>query len=110
MRILFLAVSVLLLASCTGPGTTPTTLSDGTTVHMVRCDNNWHDCYRSARQVCGTDDFTELDRLADETVSSAGRLEPRHSVEGGIENQVYSESPRKEVFQQVLTFRCNQPE
>ena len=109
MRILILIFSLFLLAACAEPKTTPTTLSDGTTVHMVRCDNDWHDCYRSAHQVCGTDDFTEMDRLADETMSSAGRLERRHSIEGGIENHVYSETPRKEVIQQVLTFRCNQP-
>ena len=56
------------------------------------------------------DRFEELDRVADGSVTSAGYLARMHSVEGGIENHVYSERPRDEVFSRVLTIRCKSPE
>ena len=111
MRLLALLSLVALLAACAN-STTPTgsTMSDGTTAYTVACEDGWDGCYTAARRICGDADFEELDRVADGPVTSAGHLARLHSIEGGIENHVYSEQPRKEVFSRVLTIRCKLPE
>jgi hypothetical protein len=99
------------LSACANtPAPEGSTMSDGTTAFTVACEDGWDDCYTAARKICGDADFEELDRVADGSVTSAGYLARMHSVEGGIENHVYSERPRDEVFSRVLTIRCKSPE
>ena len=109
MRILVCLLALLLVASCVSTQSSSTPLSDGTTAHVVRCEKGWTDCYASAGRICGAGGYTELDRVADGAMSTAGRLERRHSIDGGIDNHVYTESARDEVFQRVLAFRCDAP-
>ena len=107
MRTITAFLCVIALTACTAPKSKTTGLADGSTAHTVSCESEWDECYRIAAKICGGGEFTELDRATDGSVSSAGHLARRHSVEGGIENHVYSENPREHVFNRVLTFRCN---
>jgi hypothetical protein len=109
MRTITAALLVVALAACSTPKSKTTGLTDGSIAHTVSCQSGWDECYLVATKLCGSSRFTELDRVTDGSVSSAGHLARRHTVEGGIENHVYSENPREEVFQHVLTFRCEAP-
>ncbi len=109
MKTVCLMLVMLAAAACGTTESTSMSMSDGSVAHVVRCKDDWTDCYRAAQQVCGEGGFTEIDRVADGTMSPAGRLERRHGIKGGVDNQVYSESPREEVFGRVVTFRCNSP-
>ena len=109
MRILY-ACCILGIASCvTDSGRSTSSLSDGTIVHTIRCDNSWDGCYLAANKVCGDDGFDEVARHVDTTLESAGRLERMHTVEGGIEQHRYSENARKESYNRVITIRCRPP-
>ena len=107
MRTIAAILCVIALTACETPESKSTGLADGSTAHSVNCVSGWDECYMIATKICGNASFTELDRAADGSVSSAGHLARRHTVDGGIDNHVYSENPREEVFQRVLTFRCN---
>lgn len=111
MRILSLLIFVACLAACANPSTPEgSTMSDGTTAYTVACEDGWDGCYTAARKICGDADFEELDRMAEGSATSAGHLARMHSGEGGIDNHVYSEQTRNEVFSRVLTIRCKSPE
>ena len=107
MKSLFLLVciSASVAACASSPAPEGSALTDGTTAYTLACEPGWSQCYAQARKICGGD-FDELDRATDTSVSAAGRLDRMHSVEGGIENHVYSENPREEVYSRVLTIRC----
>lgn len=110
MKSMIVVFCAIALVGCETPKSKSTDLADGSTAHTVSCASGWDECYLLATKICGSSEFTELDRMADGSVSSAGHLARRHTVEGGIENHVYSENPREEVFNRVLTFRCNSPQ
>lgn len=84
-------------------------MSDGTPVHTIRCEANWDGCYLAADQICGNRGFEEVDRNVDSALSSAGRLERMHTIEGGIERHRYSENAQEESYNRVITIRCSQP-
>jgi hypothetical protein len=107
---LFLVIGILALAGCANDARHATTpLSDGTLVHSIRCENGWGDCYVAAGRICGKQGFEEMARDIDSALSSAGRLERMHTVEGGIDRHRYSENPREEAYSRVVTIRCNPP-
>jgi hypothetical protein len=110
MKIIIVVLCAIALVGCSAPKSKSTALTDGSTAYTVSCASGWGECYRLATKICGSTEFTELDRMADGSVSSAGHLARRHSVEGGIDDHVYSENPRKEIFDRVLTFGCNSPD
>ena len=95
------------LAACvTESGHSSSSLSDGTIVHTIRCDDSWDACYLAAARICGDDGFHEVERSLDAALSSAGRLERMHTVEGSIDQHRYSENAREEASNRVLTIRC----
>ena len=106
-----LILIMIVLSGCASEKTLPggTSLSDGTTAYTVKCEDGWVQCHTLASRICGEGGYDEIDRVVDGSVSSAGRLERMHSIEGGIENHTYSESPRAEVFGRVMTVRCKTP-
>ena len=81
-------------------------MSDGSTVHTIRCEDSWDGCYLTASKICGELGFEEVARTSDGAVSSAGRLERMHTIEGGIEDHRYSENARVEAYNRVITIRC----
>ena len=83
-------------------------LSDGSSVHTLHCRDGWTRCYQSARDICGSRGFEEVERVVDGKVTSAGRLARLHSIDGSIEDHAYSEDPRNEVFDRTVTIRCKQ--
>ena len=96
----------LFVAGCASSPPEGTALSDGSISYTVTCEEDWSACYGAAKKVCGGNDFEELDRLADATVMSGGQLSHRSIQDGGRENQVYTDVPREEAFNRILTFRC----
>lgn len=107
MKFLLITGIVLLGGCATASSQSSGTLSDGSIVHTLTCEDNWDGCYLAAAKICGAQGFEELDRSADGKLTSAGELARMHSTDGSIEDFKYSESPRKEVFNRVLTFRCD---
>jgi hypothetical protein len=95
-----------LTACATDSGHSASTLSDGSVVHTVRCEESWDGCYLTASKICGELGFEEVARTSDGAVSSAGRLERMHTIEGGIEDHRYSENARVEAYNRVITIRC----
>lgn len=83
-------------------------LSDGTVVHTLRCEESWDGCYLAAARICGDRGFEEVSRSVDTALSSAGRLERMHTVEGSIEDHRYSENAQAEAYNRVITIRCGQ--
>ena len=83
-------------------------LSDGSTVHTLHCRDGWAGCYQSARDVCGAGGYEEVGRIVDGKVTSAGHLARLHSIEGGMDDHVYAEDARSEVFDRTVTIRCKQ--
>ena len=81
-------------------------MSDGTIVHTVRCENSWDGCYLAASRICGDQGYEEVARTLDGALSSAGRLERMHTIEGGIDQHRYSENAREETYNRVITIRC----
>jgi len=95
------------LAACVSEsGHSISSMTDGTVVHTLRCDSNWDGCYLAAARICGDGGFREIERSLDSSLSSAGRLERMHTVEGGIEHQRYSENARDSANHRVLTIAC----
>lgn len=97
----------LLCAACAAtavPG--GSTLSDGSRVFTLKCDDSWAACYSAAREACGPGGFEEIDRVVDGSLSNAGRMQTRVFIEGGRENEVYDESVRTEVSGRAITIRC----
>ncbi len=101
-----LVVPTMLFGCAIADRHTETGLSDGSTVHTLHCRNGWAGCYQSAQDVCGSAGFDEVNRVLDGKVTSAGHLARMHSIEGGIEDHVYSEEPRNDVFDRTITIRC----
>ena len=99
-------ICCLLLLGCASNSPEGTALSDGSTSYTVTCDNDWSACYGAAKKICGGRSFEELDRVGDATLMSAGRLTNRSLQDSGREGQAYTEDPREESFQRVLTIRC----
>ena len=107
MRMIAVIFFVIALTACASPKPETSGRADDVSTHVVRCEQGWIECYIVAAKVCGSGSFTEVDRLVDGSVSPAGHLERRHTGDGGLDNQVYSENPRADVFNRVLTFRCD---
>jgi hypothetical protein len=102
-----LVVCLLGLTACVkDTGHSTSSMSDGSIVHTVRCDDGWDGCYLTASRICGERGFEEVERSIDTSLSSAGRLERMHTVEGGIDQHRYSENPRTESHNRVITIRC----
>jgi hypothetical protein len=109
MRILSI-VSLLALSACAAsPDHATSSMSDGSIVHAIRCENSWDSCYLAAARICGNDGFEEVERSADSGLSSVGRLERMHSIDGGIERHRYSENAQEESYNRVITIRCKRP-
>ena len=106
----FLAtLSLLMLAACAKDAShTVSSLSDGSTVHTVRCEENWDACYLAAARICGDQGFEEVARNIDSALSSAGRLERMHTVEGSIDEHRYSENTETLGYNRVISFRCGE--
>jgi hypothetical protein len=109
MRSLSCACLLLLGACATDSGHSTSSMSDGSAVHTVRCEDSWDGCYRKANRICGDGGFDEVDRSAASTLDSAGRLERMHTVEGAIEEHRYSENARETVFARLIAISCKQP-
>lgn len=104
---LILGLCLLLLAACVkDAGHSVSSLSDGSVVHTVRCEDNWDGCYLAAARLCDNRGFQEVDRTTDSALSTAGRLERMHTVEGSIDEHRYSENARAEAYNRVITIRC----
>mgnify|MGYP001546115988 FL=1 len=102
-----LVFCLLSLTACVkDAGHSASSMSDGSTVHTVRCEEGWDACYLTASQICGERGFEEVERSIDTSLSSAGRLERMHTVEGGIDQHRYSENPQAESYNRVITIRC----
>ena len=95
-----------LTACATDSGHSASTLSDGSVVHTVRCEESWDGCYLTASKICGELGFEEVARTSDGAVSSVGRLERMHTIDEGIEDHRYSENARVEAYNRVITIRC----
>lgn len=101
---------MLLCAACASTGSPEgSSLSDGSRVFTLQCDDNWAQCYSAAQKACGSGGFEEIDRVADSSLSNAGRMQSRVFIEGGRENEVYDESVRAEVSRRAITIRCKLP-
>ena len=97
----------LTMAACAAePEYSETTMSDGSLTYTFRCDNFWDECYRAAAKVCGARGFDEVARSADGTLSSGGRLERMPPINGGMEDQRYSETTRETLANRIITVRC----
>ena len=107
MRTIVVILCVIALTACASPNSGASDDAADSTTHVVRCEQGWNQCYIVAAKVCGSGSFTEVDRLVDGSVSPAGHLESRHTGDSGLDSQVYSENPRADVFNRVLTFRCD---
>jgi hypothetical protein len=110
MRTTSLACLLLMVACATDSGQSTALLSDGTTVHTVRCEDSWDGCYRTANRICGDRGFEEVDRSVASSLDTAGRLDRMHTVEGSIEDHRYSEKTRETVFERLIAFRCKRPQ
>ena len=105
---LILAVCLLALAACVkDTGHAASSLSDGSVVHTLRCEESWDGCYLAAARLCGDRGFQELGRTVDSALVTAGRLERMHTVEGSIDEHRYSENARAESYNRVITIRCD---
>jgi hypothetical protein len=106
MRVL-LCIGALTLGSCVATEDHATlSMSDGSVVHTIRCEDSWDACYLAAGRICGEAGFEEVARDMESALSSAGRLERMHTVEGGIDQQRYSENTREQAYSRAITVRC----
>jgi hypothetical protein len=106
MRQLLVIILFSLAACASDSRHAASSMSDGTLIHTIRCENDWDACYLAAGRICGDRGFEEVARSADTSLSSAGRLERMHTTEGGIDRHRYSETPREEGYNRVITIRC----
>jgi hypothetical protein len=103
----WLVPCLFVLAACAkDAGHTVSSMSDGSTVHTVRCEESWDGCYLTAARICGDQGFEEVARSIDSALSSAGRLERMHTVEGSIDKHRYSENTEAQGYNRVISFRC----
>ncbi len=103
-----LVLSILLGGCATADRHSVAGLSDGSTAHTLHCRDGWAGCYQSAQDICGPGGFEEVDRVVEGKVTSAGHLARLHSIEGGMDDQVYAEDARSEVFDRTITIHCKQ--
>ena len=106
MRMMLIFCLAGLTACVTDSSHSASSMTDGSVVHTVHCEDSWNGCYLTASRICGERGFEEVTRSVDGTLSSAGRLERMHSIEGDIEDHRYSENARVENYNRVITIRC----
>jgi hypothetical protein len=103
-----LLLGLLGLGACaTSADHSDSVMSDGSTVHTIRCENSWDGCYLAASRICRDGGFVEIERSSTGALDAAGRLERMHAIEGGIEDHRYSENAQETVFDRVIMIRCN---
>jgi len=107
MRLTIPIAAALICGACTShPPTEGSTMNDGSTMFTLHCDDGWAGCYSAAAKACGNSGYTEIDRVADGSLTSAGHVQNRVFTGHGRENEIYDEGVREDVTSRVLTIRC----